>query len=101
MFKFSYDSRGINDANAEYKPRIATFSQEYLGRHDIGILLEASPILLDACRKSLSVLETYRDELLIQVEQDPTDSNTIDLDSCQEAINTIRIAIETAIHGGF
>ena len=59
MLKFSYDGRGINDKTNEYAPRIATFSESYIGRKDIGRLLEAAPELLETLQSVQMTLAGY------------------------------------------
>lgn len=44
--KLSFDGKGINDMRAEYKPRIATFSESY--GEEFGNLFAAAPELLEA-----------------------------------------------------
>ncbi len=49
--KFSYDGKGINDANDEYKTRLLTFNFEHVKddeRNEIGRLIEAAPDMLAA-----------------------------------------------------
>ncbi len=47
MHKFTFDGHGINDANGEYKPRVATLTSPYKTA-EIGNMLAAAPDLLTA-----------------------------------------------------
>ena len=63
MFKFTFDGHGINDANDEYKPRVATLNTPYKNV-EIGILLAAAPELLEALRETEPWLMRLTDEVL-------------------------------------
>ena len=47
--KFTFDGHGINDAENEYKPRVATLQPEYKTA-EVGNLLAAAPELLGALK---------------------------------------------------
>lgn len=53
---FSFDGRGMNDANDPYRARIATFAPAYVGKDGkaIGQLWEAAPELLAALERIVS-----------------------------------------------
>lgn len=47
MRNFTFDGVGVNDANDEYKRRVATLAADYM-KPEIGNLLAAAPELLHA-----------------------------------------------------
>lgn len=62
---FSFDGFGINDETDPYKSRIATLSDKYRARKDIGALIEAAPQLLEAlkaCERALELRDPEAEE---------------------------------------
>ena len=55
--KFTFDGHGINDADNEYKPRIATL-QPYYKTSKVGNLLAAAPDLLASLQFLTDAAET-------------------------------------------
>ncbi len=59
--RFSFDGKGLNDATQRYKPRVATLTDSFSNRDDIGVMLEAAPDLFDELEL---VMETIFEEEL-------------------------------------
>lgn len=83
--KFTYDGQGINDAQDEYKARVATLQPKYKTA-EVGNVLAAAPVLLTALKAAQTVLAAY-------IAHEP-----VEMCAMAEAEDQARAAIAQATH---
>ena len=84
--KFTFDGHGVNDANDEYKSRVATLTEPYKNA-EVGNLLAAAPELLKNLQRSLQyIVCAHRDAKAAGMSQDILDIALRDLKNAEAAI---------------